>query len=178
MDIRYLALAWLFWASIAGAALETKTNYTVFNGGLAPIGAVVARYCGQNAESGMTFMSPFPLDAPPVDITNTACDTMAYVEEQTAQKVLLESTTLRPAFIFCRTTAELGQGETITYQLRSAGTDVPSGVCQMSQGKQTCEATLNGFYKLQGGTATAMEVTQKSDNIDDRSMCSVVYVIN
>ena len=168
----------LFFVPLAFGANKTETNYTNFVNGYSPIGAIQARYCGQNWENGTAYLGASPLTSVPVDINSPQCDAMGSNEEAQAQKILTNQAKVRPVAMVCTTTADLSEGESVTFQLRTPGMDVSGASCQVQAGQTSCENGLNGFFAISPGTATSVQVTDHSDGADNKSLCVVVYAFN
>lgn len=140
-------------------------------------GSLRIAYCGQNDENNVIYQGPSPLTAVEPALADATCDTFDNATEGTADTVLSAGLVLTPKYMRCTTAATLGSGETITAQLRDDTADVTGVTCQITEALTECEVLVPTASSIAAGSATAMKVTQVSNNADDDLKCVVLYQV-
>lgn len=135
-------------------------------------------YCGENAENSVVYMGALALTLPDEAIGSTACDALDSGTEATADVVLSTVLALAPRYMVCAHDATLGAGETIAYQLRDDTASVTGVTCTSIEATTGCEVATPTAPALAPASASAVRITQASNNADgDESKCHVIYAI-
>ena|SRR5688500_15610718 len=182
---RYLApLGALLLIIMSIASLATaqgrmrETEFYNFQNGMSPIAGFRANYCGQHDENGVIYLSPGGFTVVEPVLADATCDGRDGATEATQDLGWTANAAFRPIYMHCLTNATLGAGETIVFQLRIDGADVPGMRCSLAVAGLVCDAKVAGRHKLPKGGQSAVQVTQVSDNADDDSKCIVIYAID
>ena len=135
-------------------------------------------YCGENAENGITYFGANGITVLEDALGSAGCDALDNGTEATADVVLSAGLTMHPKYMRCITDGTLGSGETIVAQLRDDTADVTGVTCTIAEAQTTCEVLVPTAAAVAAGSATAVKVTQTSNNADDNAKCVLLYSVN
>lgn len=147
--------------------------------GAAEVGHATLRvaYCGQNDENNVIYQGAVGITAAEPVLADATCDALDNGTEGTADVVLSAGLSLTAKYMRCTTAATLAAGETITAQLRDDTADVTGVTCQIAEAQTECEVLVPTASAIAAASATAMKVTQVSNNADDDLKCVVLYQV-
>ena len=147
--------------------------------GSAELGGVGLRvnYCGQNDENNVIYHGPQAITEIEVALASATCDGFDNATEGTADVVLSAGLAMTPKYMRCTTAATLAAGESIIAQLRDDTADVTGVTCTIGEAATECEVLVPTASAMAAGSATAMKVTQSSNNADDDLKCIVLFQV-
>lgn len=170
--IRALLLLVLLPVGLPWAARVNEPNFVYFRNGYGPMASLPVVYCGANSENGTVYVLP-TLGSGAPKMGDPVCDEATAFDPHGA--AVSFSVGMRAPYMQCRTTAELGAGETITYTLMAGDKEINGMSCTTSAGQKGCDTEADGYYIIPGGQETSVRIAQVSDNTDDDSYCVVTY---
>lgn len=159
-----------------GNAEVVLPNASVGSAELGGVGLRVA-YCGQNDENNIIYQGPVGITAIEPALADATCDALDNGTEATADVVLSAGLALSAKYMRCTTAATLAAGESIIAQLRDDTADVTGVTCTIGEAATECEVLVPTASAIAAASATAMKVTQSSNNADDDLKCVVLYQV-